>query len=163
MIDLDDFTQYDYDFKYFLDKNLKIYTEFVKKEFKTDVYEYKPEGKVVTKDELRFGFVSVKSDINSILEYFCNSVISNTHNLLAPSVVDIHSPYRIYAGIYKDRRKLMDDKYKAMGNVFPQKRGWAYNVITPDEEFESCFGRKADKRRKLYNGMIKCQLYMYFK
>ena len=59
--------------------------------------------------------------------------------------------------------KQAEEIYKAMGNVFPQKRGWAYNVITPDEEFESCFGRKADKRRKLYNGMIKCQLYMYFK
>ena len=30
-------------------------------------------------------------------------------------------------------------------------------------EFERSFGRKADKRRKLYNGMIPCQLYMYFK
>ena len=26
-----------------------------------------------------------------------------------------------------------------------------------------CFGRQADKRRKLYNGMLKCQLYMYYK
>ena len=31
------------------------------------------------------------------------------------------------------------------------------------KDFEVFFGRKADKRRKLYNGMIKCQLYMYFK
>ena len=30
-------------------------------------------------------------------------------------------------------------------------------------EFEKHFGRTADKRRKLYNGMIKCQLFMYFK
>ena len=34
---------------------------------------------------------------------------------------------------------------------------------SPDEDFERIFGRRADKRRKLYNGMIKCQLYMYFK
>ena len=53
--------------------------------------------------------------------------------------------------------------YREMGRVFTPGRGWSYYVITPDEEFESCFGRKADKRRKLYNGMIKCQLYMYFK
>ena len=32
-----------------------------------------------------------------------------------------------------------------------------------DPEFESLFGRKADKRRKLYNGMIQCQYYQYFK
>ncbi len=53
--------------------------------------------------------------------------------------------------------------YKTMGKVFRQQKGWSYSVISPDEEFEKAFGRKADKRRKLYNGMIKCQLYMYFK
>lgn len=53
--------------------------------------------------------------------------------------------------------------YKAMGEKFVSKYGWSYGIISPDEEFEKCFGRKADKRRKLYNGMIKCQYYMYFK
>lgn len=53
--------------------------------------------------------------------------------------------------------------YRTMGRCFEQKRGWAYNIISPSDDFEIFFGRKADKRRKLYNGMIKCQLYMYFK
>ncbi|MBP0979802.1 MAG: class I SAM-dependent RNA methyltransferase [Oscillospiraceae bacterium] len=35
-------------------------------------------------------------------------------------------------------------------------------VISPDEDFEKILGSRATKRRKLYNGMIKCQLYMYF-
>lgn len=59
--------------------------------------------------------------------------------------------------------KAAEELYKTMGKVFDKQHGWSYYVITPDEEFENCFGRKADKRRKLYNGMIKCQLYMYFK
>lgn len=53
--------------------------------------------------------------------------------------------------------------YRIMGDKFVAKHGWSYGIISPDEEFEKCFGRKADKRRKLYNGMIKCQYYMYFK
>ena len=53
--------------------------------------------------------------------------------------------------------------YATMGRVFEKKHGWSYGIISPDEEFEASFGRKADKRRKLYNGMIKCQFYMYFK
>ena len=53
--------------------------------------------------------------------------------------------------------------YKIMGRRFPQSKGWAYNIITPDEDFEKLFGRKSDKSRKLYNGMIKCRYYMYFK
>ncbi len=53
--------------------------------------------------------------------------------------------------------------YKIMGEKFAPRHGWSYGIISPDEEFEKCFGRRADKRRKLYNGMIKCQYYMYFK
>ncbi len=50
-----------------------------------------------------------------------------------------------------------------LGQVFLRKPGWSYGIITPLEEFEQLFGRRADKRRKLYNGMIKCQFYQYFK
>lgn len=64
--------------------------------------------------------------------------------------------------------RLLDIKqaqqlYKTMGEVFEQGQGKKYFVISPDEDFEKIFGRTADKRRKLYNGMIKCQLFMYFK
>lgn len=53
--------------------------------------------------------------------------------------------------------------YKVMGKKFIKKPGWSYTIISPDEDFEKCYGRTADKRRKLYNGMIKCQVYRYFK
>ena len=56
-----------------------------------------------------------------------------------------------------------NELYRIMGKKFDKKRGWSYYIISPSEQFESLFGRRADKRRKLYNGMIKCQLYMYFK
>ncbi len=56
-----------------------------------------------------------------------------------------------------------EEIYRTMGKIFTPERGWGYYIISPDEDFEKCFGRKADKRRKLYNGMIKCQLYMYYK
>ncbi len=53
--------------------------------------------------------------------------------------------------------------YRIMGERFKPGMGRKYFVISPHDEFEGIFGRKADKRRKLYNGMIKCQYYMYFK
>lgn len=59
--------------------------------------------------------------------------------------------------------KTAENIYKSMGEKFISRRGWAYYVISPSEDFEVFFGKKADKRRKLYNGMIKCQLFMYFK
>lgn len=53
--------------------------------------------------------------------------------------------------------------YGEMGKVFERRKGWSYSVISPDESFEDCFGRRADRRRKLYNGMKKCQYYMFYK
>lgn len=53
--------------------------------------------------------------------------------------------------------------YRALGRVFQRRPGWSYGIITPDEGFERLFGRRADRRRKLYNGMIRCQFYQYFK
>lgn len=53
--------------------------------------------------------------------------------------------------------------YKIIGQRFIMQNRWKYYIITSDESFEKLFGRDADKRRKLYNGNLKCQLYMYFK
>lgn len=59
--------------------------------------------------------------------------------------------------------KAAEELYKVMGERFVQGDGQKYYVISPHDEFEKHFGKTADKRRKLYNGMIKCQLFMYFK
>ena len=59
--------------------------------------------------------------------------------------------------------KTAESLYKTMGERFIEGEGRKYYVISPHDEFEKHFGRIADKRRKLYNGMIKCQLFMYFK
>ncbi len=53
--------------------------------------------------------------------------------------------------------------YRIMGKQFDLKAGKKYFIISPHDDFEKLFGATADKRRKLYNGMIKCQLFMYFK
>ena len=59
--------------------------------------------------------------------------------------------------------KAAEELYTVMGNRFKEGSGRKYYVISPHDEFEKYFGRTAAKRRKLYNGMIKCQLFMYFK
>ena len=59
--------------------------------------------------------------------------------------------------------KQAEELYKVMGQKFLKNSGKKYFIISPDDDFEKVFGREADKRRKLYNGMIKCQLYMYFR
>ncbi len=56
-----------------------------------------------------------------------------------------------------------EELYTVMGKRFSAGNGRKVAVISPHDEFETFFGRTADKRRKLYNGMIPCRLYQYFK
>ena len=51
--------------------------------------------------------------------------------------------------------------YAALGRHLKFSDGWKKYIITSEPEFEHYFGRRADKKRKLYNGMIKCDYYMY--
>lgn len=52
--------------------------------------------------------------------------------------------------------------YAEIGRSFSKLPDWSYYIIASNEKFESLFGRHADKKRKLYNGMIKCNIYQYF-
>ncbi len=63
--------------------------------------------------------------------------------------------------------RLMDEKQaaglaKTLGQALAKSPVSGAYIITADAEFEKHFGKKAAKRRKIYNGMIPCQLYMYF-
>ena len=51
--------------------------------------------------------------------------------------------------------------YRALGKHLKFADGWQKFIITSEPEFEHYFGARADKKRKLYNGMIKCDYYMY--
>jgi putative N6-adenine-specific DNA methylase len=59
--------------------------------------------------------------------------------------------------------KQAEELYGIMGSVMLKLAGWRFYVISPSDRFEAIFGQKADKRRKLYNGMIKCELFQYFR
>lgn len=52
--------------------------------------------------------------------------------------------------------------YRRMGRAFAPDKHKSF-IISQDDEFEKFFGRPADKKRKIYNGMIRCYYYQYFK
>lgn len=63
--------------------------------------------------------------------------------------------------------RLLDDKainilYNEMGQVFAPLKTWSKFILTSDEGFEAKFGTLADKKRKLYNGTLKVDLYQFF-
>ena len=64
--------------------------------------------------------------------------------------------------------RLMNEKevfslYREVGKAFGDLSPWQIYVLTSAENFQTLYGRRADKVRKLYNGMIPCSLYQYFK
>jgi len=52
--------------------------------------------------------------------------------------------------------------YRDIGEKFRSFAPWQVYVLTSHEGFEKLYGKRADKIRKLYNGMIPCNLYQYF-
>lgn len=60
-------------------------------------------------------------------------------------------------------RKKCEALYTMMGKKFSEYENAGKYILTSHEEFEKFYGREADKRRKLYNGMLKCNLYQYFR
>ena len=51
--------------------------------------------------------------------------------------------------------------YAAFGKAYAASEHWSLCLICSHPEFETAFGAKADKKRKLYNGMIRCDLFQY--
>lgn len=63
--------------------------------------------------------------------------------------------------------RLLDDKatdilYNEMGTTFAALKTWSKFILASDEQFEKKYGQKADKKRKLYNGTLKVDLYQFY-
>ena len=54
-----------------------------------------------------------------------------------------------------------EELYRGFGRAYAASENWQLYLLSSHTEFERCFGLRADKKRKLYNGMIKCDLFMY--
>lgn len=67
-------------------------------------------------------------------------------------------PYGERLGEISDVEKL----YKQMGKVFKALDTWSYYILSSHPQFEAVFGKRADKKRKLYNGRIMCNYFQFF-
>ena len=74
-------------------------------------------------------------------------------------VIICNPPYGERLSDVKSCQKL----YTMMGKKFAGFTEAKKFIMTSYDEFERYYGKEADKRRKLYNGMLKCYVYQYFK
>ena len=52
--------------------------------------------------------------------------------------------------------------YSAFGRHLKYADGWKKYIISSEPEFEHYYGKQAVKKRKLYNGRLQCNVYMYY-
>lgn len=60
-----------------------------------------------------------------------------------------------------EEKEALPAIYSALGRQFAQLDCWSAYVITSYQDIEKYFGRKADKNRKIYNGMLKTYFYSF--
>jgi len=56
----------------------------------------------------------------------------------------------------------VESLYREMTKVFAKLKTWSFYVLTSHSGFERLVNRKADKKRKLFNGRIECSYYQFF-
>jgi len=67
-------------------------------------------------------------------------------------------PYGERLGNAREAQELA----RAMGSVRRRAPTWSFFVLSALEDFQKCFGARASRNRKLYNGNIRCWYYQYF-
>jgi len=73
-------------------------------------------------------------------------------------VILANPPYGERLGEEKEVHKL----YKQMGQVYRPLKTWSKYIITSDLAFETFYGEKATKKRKLYNGALRTDLFQFW-
>ena len=58
-------------------------------------------------------------------------------------------------------RQEAEELMRAFGKAMKASENWKTYIISSLDNFENCYGKRADKKRRLYNGTIPCQLFMY--
>jgi putative N6-adenine-specific DNA methylase len=59
-------------------------------------------------------------------------------------------------------KEAVREMYREMGQAFAGLDTWSIYMLTSEEEFETYYGKKATKKRKLFNGFIRTDYYQYW-
>ncbi|MFC7060411.1 THUMP domain-containing class I SAM-dependent RNA methyltransferase [Halobacillus seohaensis] len=59
-------------------------------------------------------------------------------------------------------KEEVEEMYRDLGVIMRDDPSWSVYILTSNENFESLYGKKATKKRKLFNGFIKTDYYQYF-
>jgi putative N6-adenine-specific DNA methylase len=98
-----------------------------------------------------------QSGLKDVISFQCQPV-AKLRSKYKYGYIICNPPY----GERLEEKSEVEYLYRQMGEIFKQLDTWSYYVLTSHTLFEKLFKRPADKRRKLYNGRIQCNLYQFF-
>ena len=125
----------------------------IKKDLKLDIIASDIDENAVNLTKLNSKYAGVDKDIRVM-----RRPLSEFKSESEKGTLMCNPPYGERLGDIKEAENL----YKELGEIYKTLNNWALFAITSNENFETLFGKRADKKRKLYNGMIKCNFYQYF-
>lgn len=99
-----------------------------------------------------------RAGMDGYINCFCADALKIETGGVRGTVV-CNPPY----GIRLFDREQAEKLYRGMGKHFATLDSWQIYILTACENFERLYGARADKKRRLYNGMIKCGYYQFFK
>jgi 23S rRNA (guanine2445-N2)-methyltransferase / 23S rRNA (guanine2069-N7)-methyltransferase len=65
-------------------------------------------------------------------------------------------------GVRMGEEAEIEELYRSIPNVLRRLKTWSHFILTAHPDFERLVGQQADKRRKLYNGRLQCNLFQFF-
>lgn len=89
---------------------------------------------------------------------FKQLAVKDWHTDKLNGVIVANPPYGERLSDQESVREL----YRQMGEIYRPMTTWSKYILTADLEFETYYGQKATKRRKLYNGALRTDLFQYW-
>ena len=126
--------------------------ELVNTDIEVDIQGYDIDGEVVKAAREN----AKRAGVDHLI-HFQQRAVADLHHPKKYGFIITNPPY----GERLEDKESVQSLYKHLGYTFRKLKNWSYYLITSYEDFEKEFGQEADKRRKLYNGMLKTNLYQY--
>ena len=126
--------------------------ELVDTSVKTDIQGYDIDGEIIKAAREN----AKRAGVNQMI-HFQQRPVSEFRHPKKYGFVITNPPY----GERLEDRETLPGLYREIGQAFSQLDSWSEYLISSYEDAERYIGKKADKKRKLYNGMIRTQLYQY--
>lgn len=115
------------------------------------------QGYDIDNDAIKTSIANAKlADVDSYIHFQQRSVSELSHRKKYGFIIT-NPPY----GERLDEKDAMPALYQEIGQAFNRLDSWSYYIITGYEDAQRYIGRKADKNRKIYNGMLKTYFYQY--